>query len=217
MKSWFALSEGAQVIIQIGAALAALTIFWNKIKKFGLFLWSGVQAVKFVFSQKHDHARIQKQLDALTQSISEIQAEFKPNGGESQHDKLEKLIEMADFQRGFFHATLDTSNVAYFRTDSSGGVVWCNRAFTRLMEVTPAEVMQFGWINIIDDEHEAGYRDRVVQMWLHAVKNQREFNETIYYKTTSGKRFAAHAIAFVISGSGFGLFGHFGEITPLDE
>lgn len=213
---WGSLDAAGKALVLAAGATGATALLWSRLKK--VCAWFSKKGSQFVwvFSEKHDHAVIHDQLELLAAGISDIKNEFKPNGGGSQTDKLDKLLEMAEFQKSFFHATLETHNTAVFRTDESGGIVWVNRTFCRLMGVTPAEVMQFGWVNIIDDEHEEGYRDKVVTMWLHAVKNKREFNETIYYKATNGKRFAAHAVAFVISAN-YGMFGHFGEIVPQEK
>lgn len=206
----------SQEIILLSAAIGALMLMWTRLmraiawikKKGSQFMWA--------FSEQHDHQVINDKLDALVASIEEIKAEYKPNGGGSQADKLDKILETMEFQKGFFHATLDTHSTAFFRTDETGGVVWVNRAFCRLMGVTPEEVMHFGFVNILDNTHEENYRDKVVEMWMRAVKNRREFNEIIYYKKPDGTRFPASAVAFVISGS-HGMFGHFGEIVPIED
>ena len=213
---WDSLDAVGKGVILWAAASGAIILLWGRINK--TYRWFGkrMDNLMWAFSEEHDHRIINEKLELLAAGIEDIKAEFKPNGGSSQHDKLEQLLEMAEFQKSFFHATLDTSGVAYFRTDETGSMVWCNRAYTRLMGVTPSEVYAFGWVNVLDDTYEPGYRDLVVRMWLHAVESKREFNETIHFKKSDGTRFSARAIAFIIKGS-FGLYGHFGEVTPIEE
>jgi PAS domain S-box-containing protein len=213
---WDSLDAVGKGIILWAAASGAIILLWGRGVR--VYRWFGkkMDNLTWAFSEEHDHRIINDKLELLAAGIEDIKAEFKPNGGGSQHDKLEQLIEMAEFQRSFFHATLDTSNTAYFRTDEQGKMVWCNRSYTRMLGVTPAEVYQFGWVNVLDPNQPDGYRDRVVTMWLHAVNNKREFSETIHYIKSDGTQFSAHVIAFVIK-SNLGMFGHFGEVTPIKD
>ena len=215
MDLWTDLGVLGQGIVLAGAAVTALLFLWNRLKAMTTWLGKKSSQLTWAFSEEHDHKVINDKLELLAAGIEEIKSEFKPNGGGSQHDKLEQLLEMAEFQKSFFHATLDSSSTGYFRTDEHGGMVWCNRAYTRMMGVTHAEVYQFGWVNVIDDEYEHDYREKVVGMWMNAVQNKREFAETIHFKKSNGDKFVAMARAFVIKGS-YGMFGHFGEVNPTD-
>lgn len=212
---WNSLDAVGKGLVLWAAASGAIILLWGRFRKGYMWAKKRTSNLMWAFSEEHDHKIINDKLELLAAGIDEIKAEFKPNGGSSQFDKLEQLLEMAEFQKSFFHATLDTSGVAHFRTDETGSMVWCNRAYTRLMGVTPSEVYSFGWVNVLDDTYEPGYRDKVVRMWLHAVERKIEFNETIHFKKSDGTKFSAHAIAFIIKG-GFGLYGHFGEITPIE-
>lgn len=218
--TWENLDETARLFTVLGAAAVGIPAAYYAIKKVWQIIADIQRKVQWIMSDASDHEIINQKLEeqgiALTEHglmLLEIASQFKPNGGTNHYHKVERLMEMMSFQSSFFHATLDTNKEAHFRTDEKGGVVWCNRAFSRLMGVTPAEVMDFGWVNIID-RTESGYRDKVVTMWLHAVKNQREFNEIIKYRRGNGTTFKAHVLAFVIR-SDHGMFGHFGEILPL--
>jgi len=105
-------------------------------------------------------------------TVSEIAKEFKPNGGSSFRDRLDKLQDTMDSIGTMNNVCLDLIQFPLLKADKDGHVFWVNRQFIHEAEVSETEVMGLGWLNLVADDH----RETVKSQWLSAVEDARSLN-----------------------------------------
>ena len=152
-------------------------------------------------------------LGKRTHLLQNIQSELTNNGGQSLKDIVLRIEEKQVAIDAFLRAQLNIHNVAIVRTDASGKLFACNRAYQHITGASLAEVQGDGWINVIHPEDRA----RVKKLWELAVEEQREFHEIIRFKNADGFCFSANANAYREIDSHGVLRGYLGVITPLCE
>lgn len=104
--------------------------------------------------------------------VAQIAAEFKPNGGGSTRDRLDKIQDTLD---GMVTLNIVSMNLVPFpmlKADRLGQVYWVNRQFIHEAEVSENEVMGLGWLNLVSDDH----RESVRSQWLSAIEDARSLN-----------------------------------------
>ena len=145
--------------------------------------------------------------------LKEIKTELVNNGGQSLKDIIVRIEEKQIAIDAFLRAQLNIHNVAIVRTDASGKLFACNRAYQHMTGASLAEVQGDGWINVIHPED----RTRVKKLWQLAVEEQREFHEIIRFKNAEGLCFSANANVYKEIDALGKLRGYLGVITPLCE
>lgn len=95
--------------------------------------------------------------------------EFKPNGGSSIRDSLNRLEISVAATRQTSLTLASVIGVAYFQTDAAGGYVYVSRDWQRMTEMFAEESMGSGWIEAVDQRD----RGMVLASWNDAVKTGR--------------------------------------------
>ena len=108
---------------------------------------------------------------------------------------------------------LNVYDLAIVRCDVEGRVVFINRAFQRLFQVSPGEVMGEGYINVLHPEN----RDEIYAKWKRAVEQKREFSENILYLLGDGTSMLAHATMFKEVDRRGKVRGYLGYIAPMER
>lgn len=195
-----ALADISTLIGIIAALLTALGFIWKYLIK---PLWK-------------TNTRLMAALD----TIDKIKEEFRPNGGSTLRDAINRIETRLLLEEHARRATSMILDVGIFETDGSGSCKWINRKFSELSGLSQSEAEGFGWINSIHFDD----RERVVDEWMDAIKQQRAFNS--YFKFVSNNPFSpndesittkilVYAVPAVFGGK---LFGYIGIVTPeLDE
>jgi PAS domain S-box-containing protein len=204
--AWENLSTNLQHIILISGSLGAIVTIWLIVKKGWRKLISGVNKIAWLFTEQHDH-------EVIKQSLDEIALQLTNNGGTSLKDALDRIENKQDLMTARMRAHLNTNSKAIFETDSAGHVIYVNRAYEKLTGHSGADVGDMGWVNII----EQGDRSRVVDLWFHAVKGRRNFDECLTIKNPNGAKSKAHAMAYVIRDTEGKMLGHIGEIALIEQ
>lgn len=202
---WHELSERARTIIEVTIAAGAVLALWPVAARLFRWLRNLSQEVSFMLHHRRDFEALSTKIDALLM-------EFRPNGGGSMRDALDRIERNMEFVTGMRRAHQNLSNVAMVETDATGRVVWVNRGFVRLFGVDEASVLGSGWVNtVVADEREWAERT-----WLHAIQEEREFDETItYVNRENGRCFRARATAAPIRGGHGEVLGYLAEILPV--
>lgn len=97
--------------------------------------------------------------------------EFKPNGGSSVKDSLNRLETSVAATRQTALTLASVIGIAYFQTDSHGAYVYVSRDWQRLTSMFAEEALGTGWIDSI---HPAD-RQLVLHSWNDAVKEARSW------------------------------------------
>lgn len=95
--------------------------------------------------------------------------EFKPNGGSSIRDSLNRLEISVAATRQTSLTLASVIGVAYFQADSTGSYVYVSRDWQKMTGMFAEEALGNGWSETIS----ATERDMVTSSWADAVKNAR--------------------------------------------
>lgn len=122
-------------------------------------------------------------LDALADSFSKLTAEFKPNGGGSMKDVVERIEQGVTRSELRNRILSDLVPYAIFETDREGNVVAVNRTLARWSGRDASEMHGDGWLNLLMDAD----RDRVTREWETAFKRERVFEVHFQIRDQDGK------------------------------
>lgn len=199
MEASMALADISTIIGIIAALFAALGFVWKYIAK---PLWK-------------TNLRLMSAIDI----IEKIKEEFKPNGGSTLRDAINRIETRLLLEEHARRATSMILDVGIFETDGSGSCKWINRKFSELSGLAQSEAEGFGWINSIHFDD----RERIVGEWTDAIKQKRAFNS--YFKFVSNNPFSpndesvvtkilVYAVPAIINEN---LFGYIGIVTPEQD
>jgi PAS domain S-box-containing protein len=103
--------------------------------------------------------------------LEKMHEEFKPNGGSSLRDAINRIETKLLIEQHARRAVSMAMDVGIFETDGEGLCTWVNQYYSNITGLTTEEAKNFGWVNgIFEDD-----RDRVVEEWESAVKQKRIF------------------------------------------
>ena len=92
--------------------------------------------------------------------------EFRPNGGSSIRDSLNRLETSVAATRQTSLTLASVLGVAYFQTDANGDYRYVSKEWQRMAEMFAEDALGGGWINGIHANH----RHQVLREWQDALK-----------------------------------------------
>jgi PAS domain S-box-containing protein len=112
-----------------------------------------------------------KKLRTSFEILEKMQEEFKPNGGSSLRDAINRIEAKLLIEQHARRALSMAMDVGIFETDGQGMCTWVNEYYSDLTGLTSEEAKNFGWVTgLFEDD-----RERVVEEWDSAVKQKRVF------------------------------------------
>lgn len=158
-----------ELVVLAGLGSAALSIW-----KFVLSpVWKTIKYIKDVFSK----------VDTAIPVLFDIAHEFRPNGGNSLRDVLNRL-EVAFLKTQYkTRLILDHLSIGVFETDANGNCLWVNTAWTEIASRTLEEAKGTGWLLSIHQDD----RDAVFHEWKSSIEQMRDFNLTYRFVDNDGK------------------------------
>ena len=159
----------------------------------GVALWRKLKISHYIGLAWHktlgrDHAIIFENLAALSDQMNEVVDQVRPNGHGSIQVMLVEIIDKLEENQSLTGARLNADHQAIFLTDKDGKVTKNNRMHSIMTGFSFEELKGDGWINVIHPDD----REKVHRKWDNAVKEHREFSETIRYVTHSGHVYNVH-------------------------
>ena len=151
-----------------------------------------------------------------------ITKEFRPNGGNSLRDVLNKMEHRMNISDERVLALLRASANAYFESDCDGCYLWVNRQWCELTGMVPEDATGMGWISSVHVEDQVKVSDH----WRMCISQHREFSMEYRIHTCCEERltFKVRGVAQVMWDSAHrkprGWIGSITEIkpkTPLPE
>lgn len=147
------------------------------------------------------HMRMIASLPSINESLEQLVAEMRTNGGGSLRDAVNRIEQVQEINRQLIQAVYVHG---YFRTDESGLVVECSRSLCRTYGRTESELMGNSWCSWIV----AGDRERVRDEWFSAVTQQRDFDEQFGIKLPDDGIIMVRARAGTLTSRGGAYLGH---------
>lgn len=148
--------------------------------------------------------------------VRTILAEFKPNGGSSLRDAINKIqntVVIVDARQWAIVAGLRDP---MWESDATGGCVRANRALLDLVQRNFDEMAGTGWENIVCPDD----KTRVWQEWNSAVERKRTFESVYCVVDRTGERFRVQAIAIPFrspTNEVVGYVGRYSHVEPLPK
>lgn len=186
----------------IAAALTAIGIcvagIWKYIIKVG---WDSLVEV-------HGFLTV---LSDVAPTISKIAEEFRPNGGSTFRDALDRVEVQLAKNSNMATVLLQEAPDAVFITDGDGNCTWVNDAYTQWTGLSVDQAFGKGWHQAIARED----RENVFDEWDRAVRERANF--VGHYNWTNGiKEFAVRCRTKLTIGPKGNLVGAIGVVKRLD-
>ena len=101
-----------------------------------------------------------------------IAAEFKPNGGGSMKDALNRIEtrQLVDAQKA--RALTNDTLFGIWETDEQGKCIYVNRTYQRMVGLSQDDLLGWGWINIVHTDDRA----KLAANWEQTLKQEREWH-----------------------------------------
>lgn len=145
--------------------------------------------------------------------LDRIEREVTTNGGGSLKDLVDGIKDRQSEFQAFLSASLNIHDIAIFRCDSKGRVIFTNRAHQRLTGFSQGEAYGEGWVNYLAPRE----RERMQKIWLDAVKSGRELNEDIWFIRPDHSEYLIRAHVYRELAPDGTIKGWLGVIIPIEE
>jgi len=113
-----------------------------------------------------------KRLKKSFEILEQLQSEFKPNGGTSLRDAINRIETRLLIEQHARRALSMALDAGVFETDSQGLCIWVNQCYSDLSGLSVEEAKNYGWVTGIYESD----RERVVTEWDSAVRQKRMFS-----------------------------------------
>lgn len=134
-------------------------------------------------------SQLKYQLSSVVDMVKNMDTYFRPNGGNSLFDKVDRIDKnMIISQASNKHilSIIESKNppIASFQNDGTGRCVWVSAEYLKIVGKSGSEICDFGWKNIISQDD---FND-VMNAWNDAIRDKRDFDMTYNIKTIGGER-----------------------------
>jgi PAS domain S-box-containing protein len=102
--------------------------------------------------------------------IVKMADDFKPNGGHSLRDAVDRMERNQNIIQSRMYALLYTAQDAMFEADSNGAFTWVNRAWCETTGFHDHEAIGYGWLNSICSDYQAN----ITAQWKLAIEQKRD-------------------------------------------
>lgn len=126
-----------------------------------------------------------KRLKGAFDILEKLQEEFKPNGGSSLRDAINRIENKLLIEQHARRAMSIAMDIGVFESNGQGLCTWVNQYYTDMTGLTVDDAKNFGWVTSIYEED----RDRVTEEWEQAVRQKRVFRLEYNYMNTRTSEF----------------------------
>jgi len=195
------LQSSAQLLGYVAGALAALgTIYTYALRPPILFV--------------KDFIQVLSKLDESLPVLMEISHQFKPNGGNSLRDVIDRIERDINASKARTKILLGMSKYGVYEADGEGKCVWVNRRWCEITGLLPEEAMGNGWVTAIHPDDRA----KVFSEWESSVKHGRDFDLAYRFKNPhTGKIILVQGHSTAIKDAKHKNVIHIGSVSVLEE
>jgi PAS domain S-box-containing protein len=153
-----------------------------------------------------------RQMEALLPGLDALIKEFKPNGGASIRDQLNRIEREVQLARSMASIGLRMADRAYWVSDTDGFCIEASPGLAKLQGRMPEQILGNGWVTSLPPQ----WREPVAEEWKAAVQEQREFDMEYAFRQPNGTivPVTGHAIPVRVSGKVVGYVGWAVPIAP---
>lgn len=197
LEHFFTLGSWQKIFAGIGGAATGIVAVWKI----------------FTFFLKHMR-KVNATLSGFVEIIpvlTEVAKEFRPNGGSSMRDAIDRLEKKSSLSEQRTRALISCLDIPCFESDAKGQCVWVSKKWTELAGISLEEAQGNGWVVALP-EHE---RERVFEEWQSAIEQEREF--VLTYDFGLNKQTKVKAVSTVVRDKKDNIISFFGILTPVSK
>lgn len=184
--------------------LEVLKDWLSLLAPFGLvfgFIW------KFWLKKRYDEGR------ELYKKINVIAEEFRPNGGSTLRDAINRIEEKVTIQDQKTLAIIKSLPIGTWLSDEKGKCIDLNKTLCKIMGRTESEIKGDNWSNwILPSE-----KEDVIEEWKRCVLGDLNFDLEYHYVLPTGKVQKVHGIAYRLPDKNNNLVGFLGTLAAIGD
>lgn len=112
-----------------------------------------------------------------------------------------------------FAALTQASPTGVFQTDPTGSVIFVNEQWCIMTGLTPEQASGSGWAQVLHPDD----RERIPNVWLQSVKEQRPFRSEFRFMRPDGKVIWVYIQSSVMKDVKGAVIGYVGTVTDISE
>lgn len=184
--------------------LAGLKDWLSLLAPFGIvfgFLWKFWLQKRFV------------ELKDLYDRIKVMSEEFRPNGGSTLRDAINRIEEKVTLQEQKTLAIVKSLPIGTWINDNRGKCIDVNRSLCKITGRTESELKGDNWSNWVHPSQ----KEDVFEEWSRCVTNDLNFDMEYKFVLPSGKVQPVHGVAYQLRDKDNKLIGFLGTLATLGE
>jgi PAS domain S-box-containing protein len=167
----------------------------------GAALW------KFWLKQRYEEGR------ELYGKIQKMAEEFRPNGGSTLRDAINRIEDKITLQEQKTIAIIKSLPLGTWISDERGKCIDVNRSLCKIIGRTEGEIKGDNWSNWIHPDE----KDDVFEEWYRCVQNDLNFDMEYRFVLPSGKFQKVHGVAYQLRDVNNKLIGFLGTLSVIKE
>lgn len=153
------------------------------------------------------------ELKELYASIKKISEEFRPNGGSTLRDAINRIEEKITIQAQKTVAIIKSLPLGTWISDKHGKCIDLNKSLCRITGRTESEIKGDNWTNWIH----ADDRDEVVEEWNRCVNSMMDFDMSYRFVLPDGRIQRVHGVAYQLRDENSNLMGFLGTLYAVES
>jgi PAS domain S-box-containing protein len=163
--AWSAMPDSIKEVAAIAGALVVLAALINR-----LWIWLRARSTA-VDEWAERRTRRRREDQEIDKVLRQIVAEFKPNGGSTIRDALNRIEQWLHRQEAERAADFMLDPEPLWKADGTGALIAVNRAFCELVGHDAGDLLNSNWKNYLHPEDAR----RVISTWQDTVRDGRDY------------------------------------------
>lgn len=152
-----------------------------------------------------------KEVNDLYQKIQVIAGEFRPNGGSTLRDAINRIETKVSLQQQTTTAIIKSFPIGTWISDEKGRCVDVNKNLCKITGRTETELKGDNWTNWIFE------KDDVIEEWQRCITNDSNFDHEYHYVLSDRKKQKVHGVAQRLKNEKGDLVGFLGTLEPIGD
>lgn len=189
-----------------GLATACLAIYgvWKKI----LLPWFRESRNK-----RDNLAKAIAHIEKISNELSEVSKELKPNGGGSIKDQVKEISRDVKAIRVERDATFLLAKEPMFKNDAKGYCTLANQALCKLYGTNQEQLLGLGWLNYVIEED----RERVKEEWKNIIESGTEITSNYTVKNDQTDQYIPVKYRAIINRDNESIISAIGYVEKIPE
>ena len=152
-----------------------------------------------------------KEISDLYQKIQIIAGEFRPNGGSTLRDAINRIETKVSIQQQTTTAIIKSFPIGTWISDEKGKCIDVNKNLCRIMARTETEIKGDNWANWVLEKEE------VAEEWNRCIISDTNFDHEYTFILPDRKKQKVHGFAQRLKNEKGELIGFLGTLEPIGD